>query len=257
MLRQKRRPSRKPETWRYDRDAEDRLIAVTTPDGTCWRHLCDALSRRIAERRLTDNGVAVAEETLFTRDGDTLCERTSHAAGAQGAPESVALAWDHAGTKPVTQVERRFLDDTEVDRCFFAIVTDLVGTPRGLVDASGDIAWHTRATLWGTTAWNRDATAYTPLRFPGQCFDPESQRHYNRHRHYDPASGRYVSPDPLGLVPASNSVSYLENPIRWIDPLGLAGCPHRGADKPRHSVVLGPNRPPDSPTPTGQAAHLD
>ncbi|KQX50768.1 MULTISPECIES: RHS repeat-associated core domain-containing protein [unclassified Streptomyces] len=241
VLRQKARLSRKPDTWRYDWDAEDRLIAVTTPDGTRWRYLYDALGRRTAKRRLADDGVTVVEETLFTWDGDTLCEQSTR---APGAPESVALTWDHDGSKPVTQVERRFLDGAEVDRRFFAIVTDLVGAPRELVDETGEIAWRTRATLWGTTTWNRDATAYTPLRFPGQYFDPESQLHYNRHRHYDPASGRYVSPDPLGLAPAPNSVAYVENPTRWIDPLGLAGCPHRGADKPRHSVVLGPNRPP-------------
>ncbi|MFJ5830881.1 RHS repeat-associated core domain-containing protein [Streptomyces sp. NPDC093089] len=241
VLRQKTRLSHKPDTWRYAWDAEDRLVAVTTPDGTRWRYAYDALGRRVAKRRLADDGTTVVEETLFTWDGDTLCEQTTR---TPGSPESVALTWDHDGPEPVVQVERRFLDGAEVDRRFFAIVTDLVGSPRELVDESGDIAWRTRATLWGTTTWNRDATAYTPLRFPGQYFDPESQLHYNRHRHYDPASGRYVSPDPLGLAPAPNPVAYVDNPTRWIDPLGLAGCPHRGADRPRHSVVLGPNRPP-------------
>lgn len=247
VLRQKARVSRKPDTWRYDWDAEDQLIGVTTPDGTRWRYLYDALGRRVAKRRLADDGVTVVEETLFTWDGDALCEQTTR---NPGAPESVTLTWDHDGPKPVAQVERRFLDDAEIDHRFFAIVTDLVGTPRELVDESGDIAWRTRSTLWGTTTWNRDATAYTPLRFPGQYFDPESQLHYNRHRHYDPASGRYVSPDPLGLVPAPNAVAYVENPTRWIDPLGLAienyetGCPHRRRGEHRHSVVLGPNQRP-------------
>ncbi|MFD4143434.1 RHS repeat-associated core domain-containing protein [Streptomyces sp. NPDC058572] len=240
VLRQKTRLSRKPETWRYGWDAEDRLVSVTTPDGTRWRYLYDALGRRIAKQRLSADGASVAEEVTFTWDGDTLCEQSTH---VPGSSKSVALTWDHDGVKPVTQVERRLLDQSEVDRRFFAIVTDLVGTPRELVDEAGEVAWHTRPTLWGTTTWNRDATAYTPLRFPGQYFDPESQLHYNRHRHYDPESGRYVSPDPLGLVPAPNAVAYVDNPTRWIDPLGLAGCPHTGDGKPRHSVVLGVNRP--------------
>lgn len=52
-------------------------------------------------------------------------------------------------------------------------------------------------------------------------------------------------PGPLGLVPAPNSVSYVENPTRWIDPMGLAkeevetGCPHRRKGEHPHSVVLG------------------
>lgn len=236
VLRQKARLSRKPDTWHYGWDAEDRLVSVTTPDGTRWRYVYDALGRRIAKQRLSADGATVAEEVTFTWDGDTLCEQTT---SASDSPDTVALTWDHDGVKPVTQVERRLLDQSEVDRRFFAIVTDLVGTPRELVDERGEVAWRTRATLWGTTTWNRTATAYTPLRFPGQYFDPESGLHYNRHRHYDPESGRYVSPDPLGLVPAPNAVAYVDNPTRWIDPLGLAECPHRGEGKPRHSVVLG------------------
>lgn len=191
VLRQKARLSRKPDTWHYGWDAEDRLVSVTTPDGMRWRYLYDALGRRVAKQRLSTDGATVAEEVTFTWDGDTLCEQTT---SASDSPDTIALTWDHDGVKPVTQVERRLLDQPEVDRRFFAIVTDLVGTPRELVDEQGEVAWHTRATPWGTTTWNRSATAYTPLRFPGQYFDPESGLHYNRHRHYGPESGRYVSP---------------------------------------------------------------
>lgn len=83
------------------------------------------------------------------------------------------------------------------------------------------LAWETRSTLWGTTTWNRDATAYTPLRFPGQYFDPESGLHYNVSRTYDPETARYISPDPLGLAPSPNPVAYVHNPHTWVDPLGL------------------------------------
>ncbi|MCY1680398.1 DUF6531 domain-containing protein [Streptomyces sp. SL294] len=250
-LRQKVRLSRKPETWHYGWDTEDRLVSVTTPDGTRWRYLYDALGRRTSKQRLAADGTTVAEEVTFTWDGDTLCEQTTSLAGS---PDSVALTWDHDGVKPVTQVERRLLDRAEVDRRFFAIVTDLIGTPRELIDEQGEVAWHTRATLWGTTSWNRGADAYTPLRFPGQYFDPESGLHYNRHRHYDPESGRYLSPDPLGLVPAPNAATYVDNPTRWVDPLGLAQCPHRGGEH-SHSVVLGVNQEPDNAS-NSLAAHL-
>ncbi|RSS82996.1 type IV secretion protein Rhs [Streptomyces sp. WAC06614] len=245
VLRQRTRLSRKPESWHYTWDAEDRLVGVVTPDGTRWRYLYDALGRRTAKQRLApgeDGGaVTVAEEVLFTWDGDLLVEQVTR---APGSPEAVALTWDHDGAAPVTQLERRLLDDAEVDRRFFAVVTDLVGTPRELVDEQGEVAWRTRATLWGTTSWNRDATAYTPLRFPGQYFDPESGLHYNRHRHYDPTTGRYASPDPLGLSPASNPTTYVDNPTTWTDPLGLEMCPVRRAREHEHHVVLGPNQPP-------------
>ncbi|MEV4944366.1 putative T7SS-secreted protein [Streptomyces sp. NPDC053755] len=205
-LRRKTRLSRKPDTWRYAWDAEDRLTSVTTPEGTVWHYAYDPLGRRISKR-------SALETVHFTWDGTTLCEQTT---------ADVTLTWDHAGLRPLSQTERRTGTD---DERFFAIVTDLIGTPTELVDESGALAWRTRSTLWGTTTWTRDATAYTPLRFPGQYFDPESGLHYNHFRYYDPESARYLTQDPLGLSPAPNPSTYVHNPHTWSDPLGLSPCP--------------------------------
>ncbi|MEW1719393.1 putative T7SS-secreted protein [Streptomyces sp. NPDC093109] len=226
-LRQKTRLSRKPDTWRYEWDAEDRLTAVTTPDGTRWRYRYDPLGRRTAKQRLADDGRTVVEETRFTWDGTTLCEQTTIGVAL---PHTVALTWDHQGLRPLTQTERILAPDASqnaIDERFFAIATDLIGTPTELIDESGTLAWRTRTTLWGTTTWARTSSAYTPLRFPGQYYDPETGLHYNHHRHYDPETARYLTPDPLGLTPAPNPAAYVHNPHTWSDPLGLApsdGC---------------------------------
>ncbi|MFD5477526.1 putative T7SS-secreted protein [Streptomyces hawaiiensis] len=220
-LRQKTRLSHKPDTWHYEWDTENRLTSVTTPDGTRWRYRYDPLGRRTAKQRLAADGESVAEEVRFTWDGITLCEQTSH---QPDVPNTVALTWDHRDVVPLAQTERILTADDrqeEIDRRFFAIATDLVGTPTELIDESGDIAWRTRSTLWGTTAWSRDSSTYTPLRFPGQYYDPETGLHYNYFRHYDPETGRYTSPDPLGLAPAPNPVAYVHNPHSGCDPLGL------------------------------------
>ncbi|WP_234330287.1 RHS repeat-associated core domain-containing protein [Streptomyces acidiscabies] len=220
-LRQKTRLSRKPDTWRYQWDTENRLTSVTTPDKTRWRYRYDPLGRRTAKQRLAADGEHVVEEIRFTWDGLTLCEQTSH---QPDTPNTVALTWDHRDVVPLAQTERILTADDrqdEIDRRFFAITTDLIGTPTELIDETGSIAWHTRSTLWGTTAWSRDSSAYTPLRFPGQYYDPETGFHYNHFRHYDPETGRYTSPDPLGLAPAPNPVAYVDNPLSGCDPLGL------------------------------------
>ncbi|MFD5030129.1 putative T7SS-secreted protein [Streptomyces sp. NPDC058405] len=220
-LRQKTRLSRRPDTWRYAWDTENRLTSVITPDGTRWRYRYDALGRRSAKQRLAADSESVVEEVRFTWDGLTLCEQTSN---RPDAPTTVALTWDHRDIVPLAQTERVLTADDrqeEIDRRFFAIATDLVGTPTELIGESGDIAWRSRSTLWGTTAWARDSSAYTPLRFPGQYFDPETGFHYNYFRHYDPETGRYTSPDPLGLAPSPNPIGYVDNPFTGCDPLGL------------------------------------
>ncbi|GEK03032.1 hypothetical protein TNCT1_53080 [Streptomyces sp. 1-11] len=220
-LRQKTRLSRRPDTWRYAWDTENRLTSVTTPDGTRWRYRYDPLGRRTAKQRLAADGESVAEEVRFTWDGLTLCEQTSH---RPDLPHTVALSWDHRDVVPLAQTERILTADSrqqEIDRRFFAIATDLVGTPTELVDDTGAIAWRSRSTLWGATAWARDSDAYTPLRFPGQYYDPETGLHYNLFRHYDPETGRYTSPDPLGLAPAPSPLGYVDNPYSGCDPLGL------------------------------------
>ncbi|MBL1287320.1 RHS repeat protein [Streptomyces sp. For3] len=225
-LRQKTRLSRKPDTWRYEWDAEDRLTSVVTPDGTHWRYTYDPLGRRTAKHRVGKDGETIVEQVEFTWDDTTLCEQTTT---STELPHPVTLTWDHQGLRPVAQRERITAADTpqeEIDSRFFAIVTDLAGTPSELVDEEGRIAWRTRSTLWGMTTWAANSTTYTPLRFPGQYFDPETGLHYNYFRHYDPTTARYLTADPLGLEASPNPVAYVRNPHAWIDPLGLAPCPY-------------------------------
>ncbi|MYT11589.1 RHS repeat-associated core domain-containing protein [Streptomyces sp. SceaMP-e96] len=262
-LRQKARLSRKPDTWHYTWNTEDRLTSVVTPDGTTWHYLYDPLGRRIAKRRLTAERQTIAEQTEFTWAGTNLVEETTRTNGARNA---IALSWDHAGRRPIAQTERKLLDapQAQIDQRFFAIITDLIGTPTDLVEENGNIGWRTRTTLWGSVTWTHTSTAYTPLRFPGQYFDPETELHHNYHRHYVPEAARYASPDPLGLPPAPNPATYVNNPHTWTDPLGLAPydnpaklyrSPHAG-NRAREANGLDPALHPDTPEGGAGTAYL-
>lgn len=228
VLRQHKRLSRKPDTWRYTWDGDDNLVGVTTPDGRQWRHRYDPFGRRIAKQLLAADGTTVVEQVDFVWDDTVLVEQaTLH------GPELILrdiTTWDYEpGTfRPVCQAVRRFPPGTpqhQYDVEFYAIVADLVGTPTELVDESGIVVWRRRATVWGVPRTAEGGGPSCPLRFPGQYHDPESGLHYNRHRYYDPATGRYLSDDPLGLDGGPNPSGYVPNPTAWIDPFGLTPCP--------------------------------
>lgn len=58
-------------------------------------------------------------------------------------------------------------------------------------------------------------------RFPGQHFDAETGLHQNHHRTYDPTTGRYIEPDPIGLAGGWNRYAYVNgDPVGLIDPTG-------------------------------------
>lgn len=220
-------------TWRYTWTSDDRLAAVTTPDGVAWSYRYDPLGRRIAKLRLTSDG-QVADRLDLTWDGTALVEQT------EGGGHTTTWNYRPGTYTPLTQTERAPLRDAPqswIDQQFYGIITDLVGSPTELLTPEGDVAWRHVTTLWGETLFAGRQRASCPLRFPGQYHDVESGQHYNFQRYYSPSHGTYTAADPLGLDAGPNPHSYVPNPTAWLDPLGLTPC-QRPAHSPHYSVAF-------------------
>ena len=89
-----------------------------------------------------------------------------------------------------------------------------------LFDASGRIAWQAQHSVWGKAEVVAGDGSPQPLRYPGQYHDAGTGLHYNTFRYYDPESGRYLTPDPIGLDGGFNLYSYVHDPLSWMDPWG-------------------------------------
>jgi RHS repeat-associated protein len=115
------------------------------------------------------------------------------------------------------------------------------GAPEQIVDGAGKLVAELEYQAFGRAEQTRGSTT-TLFRFPGQQEDVETRLHYNRYRYYDPDTGRYISPDPIGIAGGLNLYGYGPNPISWVDPLGWA---------PKTKATIGGDLPFSSPNNVG------
>ena len=115
---------------------------------------------------------------------------------------------------------------------YYFYQNDHLGTPQKLVAQNGAVVWSAQYAAFGKAVIEVE-TITNNLRFPGQYFDAETGLHYNWHRYYDPAIGRYLRTDPIGFEGSDvNWYRYAqENPIRMIDPFGLTDYNEIEGDK--------------------------
>ncbi|MBK7923496.1 MAG: RHS repeat-associated core domain-containing protein [Gemmatimonadetes bacterium] len=73
---------------------------------------------------------------------------------------------------------------------------------------------------WGDAV--ADTGVVVRYRFAGREYDSESGLYYMRARYYDPALGRWISEDPIGVEGGHNLFGYSGNdPVNVVDPWGL------------------------------------
>uniref|UniRef100_UPI00046F645B RHS repeat-associated core domain-containing protein n=1 Tax=Salinivibrio socompensis TaxID=1510206 RepID=UPI00046F645B len=220
-------------TW-FSWNADDRLTHIELPNGTWYRYRYDPFGRRIAKECAHSD-----TQTHYLWDGAHIVQQQQATADGQVLQQTEYL-YEPGSFRPMAQVTHH-----EQGSELHYIVTDHAGTPQELCNEQGDIVWRGEQALWGhyhgqsQRRWQRreeaaNDTIQCDLRYQGQIEDPESGLYYNVNRYYDADSGQYLSPDPIGFAGGLRPQAYVANPLEWVDPLGLAGCPTdnfaKGAD---------------------------
>ena len=92
----------------------------------------------------------------------------------------------------------------------------------------GNLLWYGEYTAWGRLKKDERVyrNAHQPFRLQNQYYDEETGLHYNLKRYYEPAVGRFVNQDPIGLLGGDNLYLFALNTSGWIDWLGLHSDPN-------------------------------
>lgn len=99
---------------------------------------------------------------------------------------------------------------------------DRTGSPVCMISFDGTILWRREFRLFGSIpASDAYAGKTSPIGFLGQYQEPISGLAYNYARFYDAATGRYLTPDPIGFAAGTNFYAYTADPLTAVDPFGL------------------------------------
>jgi RHS repeat-associated protein len=195
-------------TFTYD---DSGRMTSATRDGLTTQYTYNALGQRV---RKANSGLV--QYFVYDEEG--------HLLGVYGVNGALIEEFVWLGDIPVATVR-----NTETGGIgFFYIHTDHLNTPvRVTRHDDNAVMWRWDRDPYGNGAPNEDAEGngqfvFLNLRFPGQQFDAETGLHYNYFRDYDPAVGKYVESDPIGLYGGWNTYAYSAlDPIRGFDPFGL------------------------------------
>jgi len=221
-------------------DAEDQLVRVED-GGVAWTATYDALGRRVTFGRGD-------RRTRLWWDGDRIAARETPDGGFR-----IYLYVDRESLIPIGIVDWNSIDAPIESGRSYAVFCDQVGLPQHIEDERGEIVWWAdQATPYGEVFVQPGNAFEYNLRFVGHLYDPDLRLHYNRFRDYDPALGRYLQPDPIGVRGGVNLYAYASNPLVAVDVLGLTKHDNPENGPPRSEE--GETRPADeNPNPTADA----
>jgi len=105
---------------------------------------------------------------------------------------------------------------------------DGLGSVTELTDSTGALAQAYEYDAWGIpTIYDPTSSIGNPYLYTGRRWDAPISLYYYRARHYNPATGRFIQPDPIGYDDGPNLYTYVSNsPTVFVDPTGMEGGYH-------------------------------
>ncbi|WP_437896524.1 RHS repeat-associated core domain-containing protein [Sorangium sp. So ce124] len=198
---------------------DDLLQAVRLPDGRVVRFAYDPFARRLEKRVERGRDRVVESVTRYTWSGDALVHEIRELfgeAGREPVVEERAYAVLPDGVTPLADRVRR--GDSDEVRYYVEAPN---GMPAALVGGNGRLVGEIEASLFGKV--EGEQAGLTPMRFPGQYADEETELYYNRYRYYDPETGLYLSPEPIRLEGSLRTYAYVDGwPLEFSDFNGLS-----------------------------------
>jgi RHS repeat-associated protein len=182
----------------YDWDVEDRLVAVHAPAQTVTFKY-DALGRRVEVAGSTTTRFVYDQEDIIEQRNGTNALTFRYVHGP-GIDEPLAVRDVIAGQTALLHV-------------------DGLGSLTAMTSLAGQISATRGYDSYGRVLLGASASGFA---FIGREWDADTSLYFHRMRYYDPAIGRYISGDPLGIAGDPASYSYAgDNPSTMVDPLGL------------------------------------
>jgi len=163
----------------YSYDAAGRLASVSVGGVVQAEYRYNWLGQQ-AIRSFPGSGQSI--HSVYGPDGNRIAEFD----GGTGALIREYVWFDGA---PVAVIEGGVV---------YFVRSDHIGRPVFATTSAGTVVWTASYLPFGGV--HVTSGAPIDLRFPGQWFQAESGLHQNWMRDYDPTTGRYLQPDPLGLV---------------------------------------------------------
>jgi len=102
---------------------------------------------------------------------------------------------------------------------------DAIGNTVAISDSTGNMVNKYAYDAFGEVL-NQEEAIPNPFKYVGQfgVMDEGNGLLFMKARYYDPEIGRFISKDPIGLLGGLNLYAYAgNNPVNFIDPLGLQG----------------------------------